>query len=172
MMHKYLHNELKFIFIVEEANTFIYSKQIEENDGEIVFLPERHKFWAYREKLEEVLKGYKGQSNIFYANVGHISFDIIPIKMALSEGYRVVTHSHSAMQEPIKYFRYRLRQDILRSVAMLRLRNSEVERLAVSERAGNYLYRGKPFRIVTPGIEVERFKYNSWRNFGYLYFTF
>lgn len=161
MMHKYLHNDLKFVFIVEEAETFIYEKQIKENNGEIVFLPERHSFGPYKEKLRKVLKEYKGVTDTFYCNVGHISFDIIPVKMALSEGYRVITHSHSAMQEPIKLFRYRIRQDVLRSIAMLQLRHLRVERLAVSERAGDYLYKGRKYRIVSPGIEISRFRYNE-----------
>ena len=159
MMHKYLHQDLKFVFVVEEADEFIYEKQIEENDGEIVFLPERHNFNLYRDKLLQILKGYRGITDTFYVNVGHISFDIIPIKMALSEGYKVITHSHSAMQEPIKSLPYRVRQGILRTIAMIQLRNAQVERIAVSERAGDYLYKGKPYQIVSPGIEVERFKY-------------
>ena len=160
MMHKYLHQDLKFVFVVEEADEFIYAKQIEENNGEIVFLPERHNFGSYREKLQKILKGYRGVADIFYVNVGHISFDIIPIKMALSEGYKVITHSHSAMQEPIKSIPYRIRQGVLRTVAMIQLRNAKVERLAVSERAGDYLYKGKSYQIVSPGIEVTRYRYD------------
>lgn len=160
MMHKYLHQDLKFVFVVEEADEFIYEKQIEENNGEIVFLPERHNFSLYREKLLRILKGYRGTTDTFYVNVGHISFDIIPIKMALSEGYKVITHSHSAMQEPIKSLPYRVRQGILRTIAMIQLRNAQVERLAVSERAGNYLYKGRAYEIVSPGIEVTRFRYD------------
>ena len=115
---------------------------------------------AYKQHLSALLRKYKEETKIFYVNVGHISFDIIPISMALKRGYRVITHSHNAMQEPIKRFDYRLRQAILRFIAMNRLRNLNVVRLAVSAQAGDYLYKGIPFEIITPGIETERFQFN------------
>ena len=161
MMHEHLHNQLKFVFIVEEADCFIYEESIKQNEGVIEFLSERHNLAEYRKHLNEILSKYHDESNIFYVNVGHISFDIIPISMALNKGYRVITHSHNSMQEPIKRFDYRVRQGILRMIGMCRLKRMNVKRLAVSEESGEYLYKGKPFEIVTPGIETGKFLFNQ-----------
>lgn len=161
MMHKYLHNDLKFVFLIEKSEEFIYKDVILKNDGEILYLPERHQLKEYTEELRQILQEKHTVSDVFYTNVGHISFDIIPIKIALQEHYRVITHSHNAMQEPIKSIRYRIRQDILRAIAMKRLRYMDVKRLAVSDCAGDYLYRGRSYTIVPPGIEVEKYRFNE-----------
>lgn len=159
LMQKYLKEDICFVYLVENVEHFIYENTVRENKGEIEYLPDRHRFQEYQEKLREVLKRYKSKTDILYINVSHISFDIFPIKIGLSEGYRVITHSHGAGQEPIKRLRYRIRHTILRNIGNIRLKNSDVERLAVSKRAGDFLYHGKPYKIISPGIEVDRFKY-------------
>ena len=161
-MHKYLHNDLNFVFFVEETESFIYDRVIRENGGEVVFLPERHNISEYTKSFRKLLRDYSKTTNKIYINVGHISFDIIPIRISLSEGYEVITHSHSAMQEPIKQLSYRVRQKILRSIGTYRLNHlNSIERLAVSKRSGDFLYHRKPYKIVPPGIEVEKFIYNE-----------
>lgn len=160
LMQKYLHKDLTFTFLVEEAQPFIYDQTIHEYGGEVVYLPERHKLKEYIQSYKDILRHYKRQTDTLYVNVGHISFDIIPIKMALREGYRVITHSHNAMQEPIKKWSYKIRQDILRFLGMYQLKHLKVQRLAVSQQAGEFLYQGKPYQLVTPGIEVHKFAYD------------
>lgn len=161
LMQKYLYNDLSFVFLVEEVDKLIYEDAITSNNGKVEYLPDRHKFQEYNEKFHEILKKYKARTNTLYVNISHISFDIIPIKIGQSEGYRVVTHSHGAGQEPIKKLRYRIRHTVLRFVGNIRLKYADVERLAVSKRAGDFLYHGRPYKIVAPGIEVSRFIFNK-----------
>ncbi len=156
-MHKHLCNKIEFVFLVEESDGFIYENEILENGGIIETLPERHSLGKYRKQFRKILRKYRTSTDLLYVNVGHISFDIIPIKIGLSEKYRVLTHSHSAMQEPIASLFYKLRQGILRTVGKWRLSHFDVERLAVSHRAGDYLFSGKPYEIVSPGIDVKIF---------------
>lgn len=161
LMQKYLCNDLSFVFLVEEVDKLIYEDAIANNNGEVEYLPDRHKLKEYSEKFHEILKKYKSRTNILYVNISHISFDIIPILIGKSEGYRVVTHSHGAGQEPIKILRYRIRHAVLRFIGNVRLKYADVERLAVSKRAGDFLYHGRPYTIVAPGIEVSRFVFNK-----------
>ena len=161
MMHKYLHNDLKFVFLVEETENFIYEMDISQYGGIIEFLPERHNLSKYKMVFTKLLSKYHENTNTLYVNVGHISFDIIPINIAIRSGYRVITHSHNAMQEPIKRLDYRIRQTILRTLAMKRLRSIDVKRLAVSDAAGVYLYHEKPYEIITPGIEPNKFIFDE-----------
>ena len=161
LMQKYLQSDLQFVFLVEKVDGFIYEEDIHQNGGLIEFLPDRHQLQEYMKVFHEVLKKYSSATKTLYVNVSHISFDIIPVKIGLSEGYRVVTHSHGAGQEPIKRIRYRIRHSILRAIGNVRLKHSEVERLAVSKRAGDFLYHGKPYKVVSPGIEVSRFLYDQ-----------
>lgn len=164
LMHSQLHKELKFIFLVENAKDFIYARQISDNEGEIVYLPDRHSINKYINSYKQVLDDFRNQSDTLYVNVGHISFDILPINIALKKGYKVVTHSHSAMQEPIQSLFHKFRQRLLHKIGVWRLKYLNVERLAVSQRAGKYLYDGKPFRELSPGIDIKRFVYDESKN--------
>lgn len=159
MMYRNLGEQIRFIFLVESEEELIFRKEIEQRKGEIVYLPNRHSIRAYINSYKSVLESCKGKIDCVYINVDHISFDIVPILIARKAGFRVITHSHNAMQEPIADIRYRLRQKILHSIATFVLGCTRIERLAVSEKAGNYLYRGKPYHLVFPGIETERFRF-------------
>lgn len=161
MMHKHLHKELRFVFLIEETDHFLYQNEVASFHGIVEFLPERHRIIDYIRILETILKKYNKETDTVYVNIGHISFDILPIRMALKENYKVIVHSHNAMQEPIRRMDYRIRQSILRLIGMRRLKNLDVKRLAVSFEAGDYLFCGKPYEIVTPGIEIEKFCFNS-----------
>ncbi len=166
MQHQLL-DELKFVYVVEQtsnlnnASGFIHIEQVIKNGGEIIYLPERHNLKDYIKSFKQILIDYKKNTDTLYVNVAHISFDIIPISIALKEGYKVVTHSHNAMQEPINNTFYKMRQKLFHKVAVLKLKHSDVVRLAVSNRAGDYLYGGRQYKIVSPGIDVERFVYDE-----------
>ena len=166
MQHQLI-DEIKFVFVVEQTgdfsctNGFIHSEQVIANGGEIEYLPERHNFKEYIKSYKLVLNNYKRYTDTLYVNVAHISFDIIPIIIAIKEGYKVVTHSHNAMQEPIKNIVYKIRQRVFHKIAVLKLRHMNVVRLAVSQRAGDYLYCDKSYTEVSPGIDVERFVYDE-----------
>lgn len=164
LMQKYTSNSLRFVFLIEkeaEDEIIIHADLIKENNGEIVYLPEHHLLKEYRLTFTKILKEYKEVSDEVYVNVDHISFDIIPVVFAVREGYKVIIHAHSAMQERISNPVYRLRQVILHRSAKQILKHLNVARLAVSARAGEYLYDGKRYLIVSPGIEIRRFCYNE-----------
>lgn len=162
LMHKYLYKNLKFIFLIEETDNFIYKDIILKNNGEVVFLPQKRILKQYIEKFRQTLRNYKKETNTVYVNVNTISFDIIPIKIAIAEGYTVVTHSHNApLTRQVKGIYYKTRHLILQNIGLARLKHSKVERLAVSQRAGDFLYRGMPYKIVSPGIEVLKFRFNE-----------
>lgn len=163
-VYKQLHNQVKFVFLVEDIlnpDKFIFKEEIENYGGEYIFIPEHHQLIVYTKTFREILRYYRKETGTIYVNVNYIAFDIIPIMIALSENYRVITHSHNTMQEPLKKWRYRISAGMRRSFGMAKLKKAHVERLAITKLAGNYLYRGKPFQIISPGIEPKKFIYNE-----------
>ena len=163
-VYKQIRNNIKFVFLVENTDDtmpFIHKAEIEKYGGEYHFLPEHHQLAEYIKVFRSILKEYKKETNTIYFNINYISFDIIPISIATSEKYRVITHSHNTSQEPLKKLRYHISTKLRTIYGMSRLKQLNVERLAITKLAGEYLYRGKSFEIVSPGIEANRFIYSE-----------
>jgi len=163
-IYKHLHDNIRFVFLIENIlnpDDFIFKKEIEGYGGEYRFIPEHHHFIEYIRTFKKILRDYKKETDTIYFNINYIAFDIIPIMISISEDYRVITHSHNTMQEPLKKLRYRISAGIRRSLGMAMLKSADVERLAITEPAGEYLYKGKPFKIIPPGIDAESFAYSE-----------
>ena len=163
-IYKYIKEQVKFVFLVEDiakGSSFIHEEAIRNLGGEYRFIPEHHQFKEYTRRLQLLLREFKGSANTIYFNVNYIAFDIIPIRIALFENYRVIVHSHNTMLEPIKDIRYRMSAKIRTVIGMARLKSLSVERIAITKEAGKYLFRGRPFDIVSPGVEVNRFVFSK-----------
>ena len=163
-LYNCVNEDIKFVFFVENVTTpneFIYKNEIEKKGGAYEFIPEHHAIRDYTKTLKKLLLQYKNSCKTVYVNFNNISLDIIVIELALSLDYKVVTHSHNAMQEPIKRWQNRVRNTLLRRLGMLRLSRLNIVRLAVSQLAGEYMYGNRPFRIVSPGIDVSKFSFDE-----------
>lgn len=163
-LYKCIYKNMKFVFLVEnvnDPNSFIYKDEIEQHGGSCEFLPDHHRVKEYIRQFKKLLKKYKDESEIIYINFNNIAFDIVPINIAIYQKYKIITHSHNAMQEPIRNWKYRLRNNILRNAGIWRLSRLDVERLAVSKSAGEYLYGKRAFKVFFPGIDTNKYSFNE-----------
>lgn len=163
-IYSHIQKQVKFVFLIEKLDSrsiFIHKTEIEKLGGEYIFIPEHHHLADYIRVFRNILREYKARTNIIYFNINYIAFDILPITLSFSERYHVITHSHNTMLEPINDIRYRFSAIIRTAYGMSKLKRLKVERLAITEQAGNYLYKGKPFKIVSPGVAVEKFSFHE-----------
>lgn len=163
-IYNHIQEQVKFVFLIEKLDSglvFIHKTEIEKLGGEYIFIPEHHHFVEYTKAFRQVLREYKKYTNLIYFNINYIAFDILPITISYSEHYHVIIHSHNTMLEPINNFWYRISAMIRTAYGMSQLKRLKVERLAITEQAGNYLYKGRPFDIISSGIEVEKFSFNE-----------
>lgn len=163
-LYRCIYKNIKFVFFVEnvtDRNSFIYKDEIEQHGGSYEFLPDHHRVKEYIKQFKKLLKKYKDECEIIYVNFNNIAFDIVPINIAMRQKYKIITHSHNAMQEPIRNWKYRTRNNILRNVGIWRLSRLKVERLAVSKSAGEYLYAKRAFKVFFPGIDTNKYSFNE-----------
>ena len=163
-LYAQIYGKVEFIFLVENVSSpqeFIYRDRIEKMNGGYEFLPEHHMVSQYTKTLKEVLSSYRGECDTIYVNFNNVVLDIIAIETALSLNYRVITHSHNAVQEPIKDWKLRIRNNILRKFAINRLNRLKIDRFAVSKAAGKYIYANKNFDYLYPGIDIQKYAFNE-----------
>ena len=163
-IYKQLRDQIKFVFLIEkkdDSETFIHKDVIEEYGGSFCYIPEHHHLTEYTGVFRNILRQYKEVTDTIYFNINYIALDIIPISIAVSENYRVITHSHNTGIEPIKQIRYRISANLRTLYGMMKLKRLNVERLAITRPAGDYLYKGKEFAVISPGIEAEKFVYEE-----------
>lgn len=160
-MQKMLEKEIYFQYLMEECDC-IHKDYIETYHGKTFYLPERHGLADYIKTCAHYLKECKKDTNTLYVNINDISIDIvIIIIIGKFYGYRIITHSHNAMMEPIAKLRYRIRHKVLESIGKCILSTKNVTRLAVSERAARYLFGKKDYSCVTPGIYTKKFIFDE-----------
>lgn len=162
-MQQELCKEIKFLYVIEgyRQEEFIYSEKILKNNGVLVTIPDRHHMIHYFSAVKKLLRRFGKKGSTVYFNIDHISFDIFAVNMAYSLGLKVVIHSHNAGIEPLESRMRRIIHGIMESYGIRRLKNVNVTRLAVSHKAGDYLFCEKPFTIISPGIDVKKYVGNT-----------
>lgn len=156
-MQEQMKEAYKFIFLIEKCNC-IHTESIRKNGGEIVFLESKSKILTLWQTTDRLLKKNRRKISYLYINVNDMTVEVLML-LLLGKKYHfhIITQSHNALQTPILSFTARMRHEVILKIGTNIINGTEIKRLAVSNRAGMYLYQKKNFELVSPGIEGARF---------------
>lgn len=156
-MQEQLHNRYRFDFIIEKCDC-IHESKIKKNDGCISYISGKKPLKKFYKDLGEILRRKKQYSSILYINVNDITIEVLCcLIIGKIYRYKIITHSHNALQTPIDSLYARLRHSIVERIGRKLMNQHKIVRLAVSERAGMYLYKKNNFKTVSPGIDAKKF---------------
>ena len=109
---------------------------------------------SIRKNREEVHRLFsKHHFDIFHFSVNTLSY-IFPVQEALKAGVKVIIHSRSAYASSKK-------TRIMHNVNQLRIGNAPVTRIAISQAAGEWLFKNKEFVVYHNGVDCERFAFKA-----------
>ena len=159
-MQAQLEDRIKFIFITETRFN-MHENQILSKNGEIIKIPREDGLLPYLSNLYKNLKLQRNKTDTIYLNIGDYSHEKLAILMIAKRlKYHVVIHSHGGKMELSKNsFIHSLSHWIIRHCSLYYTRNCT--RLAVSHRAGSFLFGGQTFNVLSSGLDVKRFCYND-----------
>lgn len=150
-----------FIYMFEECDC-IYAEQIKKLEGEIVFYKKSGDYNAYYSSIKRILKKYNNILSTLYVNVSDFKHENVTVLfLARIYGYRIIVHSHAGMLSPIDSVFHRMVHKIIDWGGKILVSGKQINRFAVSNRSGLYLYGKQKFEILSPGIDIERFKFNE-----------
>lgn len=160
-MQEQLKESIRFYYLIEKSD-FIYRTDIEKYGGKICFFTNSASAKKRIQSIVSILKKFRSVTNILYVNVSDISFQTLAtIIIGLNYKYRVVVHSHNAMLEPIQSRFHQITHKIIENLCVLICKSGKVISLAVSDRAGKYLFKNSTYEIIHAGIDVKKYKYNN-----------
>lgn len=159
-MQKRVSDDLHFIYMFDEVEC-VHKEIVYTYNGELVNIPKRRPIKNYLSVLNNLLKEYRKEIDTLYVNVNGISSDIVVILLGVLNKYKVYVHCHHAMMEYIENPFYRRLHAAIEFTAINLLKVIKIKRMAVSDRAGEYLFRNKEYSIVCPGIETGKFLFDS-----------
>jgi len=154
-----LKSEVDFSYIVEDEGADRASKA----DPSFIIIPKaRDSIKEYAKQLSSVLKSQRKDIDVFYANISNFKIEnYIALRLALHYQYRIVVHAHAAMGNEIQGLLHKLIHSFILHRCGNIVSKASVKRLAVSEKAGQYLYQGKSFEVVVPGIWTDKFRFDD-----------
>lgn len=157
----HLYPDVAFVYMIEECEC-IHSAQIAEQGGDILYYPGRKPIRNYISPMRRILKAQRESCETLYMNLSDITLDnLIVLLLGLRYQYRVIVHSHAAQLEKIPSILHRVLHWMVVAVSKIVFAFCDVKCCAVSDRAGKYLFGGRPYSIVTPGIAVEKFTFDA-----------
>ena len=75
--------------------------------------------------------------------------------------YHMVIHSHNAFLEPIRSRFHRITHKLIENLCVLVCKSEKMVCLAVSDRAGSYLYKNGKYEILHAGIDVRKYRFDA-----------
>ncbi|NLK66989.1 MAG: glycosyltransferase family 1 protein [Campylobacteraceae bacterium] len=140
-------DKFEFVFLTSESSTRVPYEKIKSLNAELILLPDYYKAKKeYIKKLFEVLK--KNRDAIFHCNY----LSPLPFFIAKFAGVKnIIAHSH-AFQERVN-FKHKIRRFLVSSFAN--------RYFACGQKAGEYVFKNKPFAIINNAINLERFKFSE-----------
>lgn len=156
-MQEQMKEKYKFIYLIEKCDC-IHAENIKRNGGEIVFLENKSEIFTLWKTTSRLLKKARKNISYLYININDMTVEVLMLLM-LGKKYRynIVTQSHNALQTSIPSFVARMRHKVILRIGTALINGAGIKRLAVSKRAGMYLYQKNNFKLVSPGIEGARF---------------
>lgn len=154
-----LSTKYRFVFLLDQCEC-IYKKEI-ENSGGIIEYFDHKKDKADRNSIYKILKKYSSTTQILYLNISDLKHENVwLVFLAKMLGYKIVAHSHGAMLSPISSTIHRFFHFVIEKIGRKLLSDKSVTRLAVSSRAGKYIYGELSFQTISAGIDTEKFRFN------------
>lgn len=158
-MHEQLQDDVEFVYLMEQCES-IHEARIAQMGGKTIFIAPKHPLKAHVQQLRDTLKAQRSQIDTLYVNVNSVTFDIAVILMGLHYKYRVIVHSHNAGMEYISHPLYRALHKVLEFFSLGLIKMLKITRLAVSDRAANYLFPGSAYHTIVPGVNIREFAFD------------
>ena len=155
ILQKQLEQQVRFLFFAESGKN-MYAEQIISHHGEMVYIPREEGIRVYIRTLHEKLKEYRKRTDTIYLNVSNYSHErLILLRFAKRLNYKVIIHSHAAKLNRIERVIHRMTHQMIKQLSLRYV--DDCVRLAVSQRAGRFLYGNRSFQVLSPGIDLNRF---------------
>lgn len=157
-LQKQLEQQVRFLFFVEHGENK-YAEEIASHQGEVIYIPREAGIPIYAKKLKEMLKQYRRRADTIYLNISNYSHERLLILQAAKRlKYKVIIHSHGAK---LNHALSAIHKITHRFIKQLSLRYVDsCFRLAVSQRAGLFLYGNRLFQVLSPGINLRHFTFD------------
>ena len=154
-MNRHMSGNTVFDYVIEGSECSIQDR-IEAAGGMIYYISNRIKnpFKNIKEN-RKLLKDLRNTHDTVYFNLSTLGW-IEPIKIALSLGYKVVTHSHNS-RLLVNDAKHRIIYKINKS----RLSRFNVTRLSCSKNATEFMYTPKNVvRFIHNAVDIDAFRFN------------
>lgn len=159
-MQEQLQEICQFVYLIEKCDC-IYQEDIQKFNGKIYFYKEHSSRRKKIQLLDGILRDFAKEIRFLYVNVSDISYLTLAVLMlGLKYNYRILVHSHNAMLEPIESKIHQITHKTIENISRLIFRSKYITCLAVSNRAGKYLYKNNKYEILHAGIDVKKYKFN------------
>ena len=157
-MQKLLRDDLRFLYIMEMPQN-MHADAIRQMGGEVYFIPKQNGLTAYIRNNRRKLTEFRKRTDVLYLNLSNYSREMLYVfHLARKLKYRVVVHSHGAMLKTIESPLHRFTHKIVKRVSLHYIRF--FTRVAVSQRAGVFMYGNRTFDILPAGIDLARFVFS------------
>lgn len=144
-------DKFQFDFIVDSDSLLPQRSEIESLGGKIYIVPPYSKVGAYRKALSKIFK----ENNYIIVHSNLTTLNIFPLRVAKKCGIPVrISHSHNSMGKG----------EFLKTCLKLCFRVFSnlylTERFACSEHAGEWLFKGKKFKVINNSIPYEKYLFS------------
>ncbi len=157
-MQKLLRDDLRFLYVMEMPRN-MHADAIRQMDGEVYFIPRQDGLTAYIGNIRRKLTELRKRTDVLYLNLSNYSREMLYVfHLARKLKYRVVVHSHGAMLKTIESPLHRFTHKLVKRVSLYYIRY--FTRVAVSQRAGVFMYGNRTFEILPAGIDLARFVFS------------
>lgn len=125
-----------------------YGKWMKSNNIDCLKIPSKRNIMQYNQRIKKIVKKGNFDSVYVHGNSAMMLLQVLPAKMAGAK--RIITHCHNTQSDfPIIHY---LIKPIFNSLVDVKL--------ACSESAAKWAYCGKHIKVITNGIEPDRFTFN------------
>jgi len=155
-------SKFHFDFIDMTANKPCFFKEFSKMGSHFYKItPRKESILKYQMELNKLFK--ENKPDIFHCHLNTLS-DITPVLIALKHNCKVIVHSRSS-QAPKSVI-----TKILHSLNSLRIPKNKITKIAVSKKAGIWLFgKNSDYHVINNGIDIAKFSYNKdmrkkWRD--------
>ena len=144
-------NDSEFVFDYLSINKVddFYSEQISYHKGTVFLIDRRKRYLFFLFRFYQILKKNKYDIVYFHANSRVIGLDLL-ICRAAGIKHRIV-HSHSTQTK------HKLLNRLMSPLFFLNCNH----RIACGIKAGQWMFKNKPFKIINNGIDVDKFAFSN-----------
>lgn len=105
-----------------------------------------------RKDFDKLFFGHR--FDILHFSVNTLSY-IKPVELALKHGVKVIVHSRCSAFPDSKL------THILHNINRLRIRKMDVEHIAISNQAGEWMFKGIPYKVYPNCVDTAKFYYHE-----------